>query len=160
VNFAACQIARLPATTRAQKSGMDQCDTAQSSGAYVRFDATSSSRRGASYDCFPSVDAPVRARENVGVVVARGRMLSSVRPLMRQDDSRRPVWEFAVHACDALAKEHMPGSIRSMHLEHLFRDVQTDRANLLHGRLLWWQFDTATLARRWTLLHGSAGWTQ
>src|SRR5215469_5297446 len=27
--------------------------------------------------------------------VARGRMLSSVRPLMRQDDSRRPVWEFA-----------------------------------------------------------------
>ena len=27
--------------------------------------------------------------------VARGRMLSSVRPLMRQEDSRRPVWEFA-----------------------------------------------------------------
>src|SRR6516164_798420 len=32
---------------------------------------------------FPSVDAPLQARENVGVVVARGRMLSSVRPLMR-----------------------------------------------------------------------------
>src|SRR5690242_18412016 len=32
---------------------------------------------------FPSVDAPFQARENVGVVVARGRMLSSVRPLMR-----------------------------------------------------------------------------
>jgi hypothetical protein len=46
-------------------------------------------------DCYPSVDAPLYARENVGVVVARGRMLSSVRPLMRQDDSRRPVWEFA-----------------------------------------------------------------
>src|SRR6201997_4306612 len=45
--------------------------------------------------CYPSVDAPFQARENVGVVVARGRMLSSVRPLMRQDDSRRPVWEFA-----------------------------------------------------------------
>ena len=44
---------------------------------------------------FPSVDAPFRSRENVGVVAARGRMLSSVRPLMRQDDSRRPVWEFA-----------------------------------------------------------------
>src|SRR5262249_49859049 len=44
---------------------------------------------------FPSVDAPFQARENVGVAVARGRMLSSVRPLMRQDDSRRPVWEFA-----------------------------------------------------------------
>src|SRR5215813_14870427 len=43
----------------------------------------------------PSVDAPFQARENVGVVVARGRMLSSVRPLMRQDDRRRPVWEFA-----------------------------------------------------------------
>src|SRR3974377_1494427 len=41
------------------------------------------------------VDAPFQARENVGVVVARGRMLSSVRPLMRQEDSRRPVWEFA-----------------------------------------------------------------
>src|SRR5215472_12312453 len=41
------------------------------------------------------VDAPFQARENVGVVVARGRMLSSVRPLMRQGDSRRPVWEFA-----------------------------------------------------------------
>ena len=46
-------------------------------------------------DGFPSVDAPFQARENVGVVVARGRMLSSVRPLMRQEDSRRPVWEFA-----------------------------------------------------------------
>ena len=46
-------------------------------------------------DRFPSVDAPFQARENVGVVVARGRMLSSVRPLMRQEDSRRPVWEFA-----------------------------------------------------------------
>src|SRR5215469_13505111 len=44
---------------------------------------------------FPSVDAPLYARENVGVVVARGRMLSSVRPLMRQEVSRQPVWEFA-----------------------------------------------------------------
>src|SRR5437868_1540128 len=43
---------------------------------------------------FPSV-APFQARENVGIVVARGRMLSSVQPLLRQDDSRRPVWEFA-----------------------------------------------------------------
>jgi len=41
------------------------------------------------------VDAPFHARENVEVVVAQGRMLSSVRPMMRQDDSRRPVWEFA-----------------------------------------------------------------
>src|SRR5215831_13540009 len=51
--------------------------------------------RGERNDSFPSVDAPFQARENVGVVVARGRMLSSVRPLMRQDDRRRPVWEFA-----------------------------------------------------------------
>ena len=43
----------------------------------------------------PSVDAPFQARENVGIVVARGRMLSSVRPSMRQEHSRRPVWEFA-----------------------------------------------------------------
>src|SRR6516165_2610209 len=53
-----------------------------------------------------------------------------------------------LHASDALAKEHMPGTIRSMHLEHLLRDVQTDRGSLLHGRLLRWQFDTVTLARR------------
>src|SRR5262249_25897182 len=43
----------------------------------------------------PSVDAPVYARENVRLGVARGRMLSSVRPLTRQEDSRRRVWEFA-----------------------------------------------------------------
>ena len=42
----------------------------------------------------------------------------------------------------------MPGTIRSMHLEHVLRDVQTDRGSLLHGRLLRWQFDTVTLARR------------
>src|SRR6516225_2911019 len=42
----------------------------------------------------------------------------------------------------------MPGSIRSMHVEHILRDVQTDRGSLLHGRLLRWQFDTATLAHR------------
>src|SRR5215472_17594931 len=52
------------------------------------------------------------------------------------------------HANNALAKEHMPGIIRSMHLKHVFRDVQTDRGNLLHGRLLRWQFDTVTLAHR------------
>src|SRR5262245_14244879 len=28
----------------------------------------------------------------------------------------------------------MPGSIRSMYLEHVLRDVQTDRGRLLHGR--------------------------
>jgi hypothetical protein len=44
---------------------------------------------------FPSVDAPFQARENVGIVAARGRMLSSVRPWMRHEHSRRPVWEFA-----------------------------------------------------------------
>jgi len=53
-----------------------------------------------------------------------------------------------LRASDALAKEHMPRTIRSMHLEHVFRDVQTDRGSLLHGRLLRWQFDTATLAHR------------
>src|SRR5215475_2696941 len=42
----------------------------------------------------------------------------------------------------------MPGSIRSMQLEYVLRDVQTDRGSLLHGRLLRWQFDTVTLARR------------
>ena len=41
------------------------------------------------------MDAPFQARENVGIVAARGRMLSSVRPSMRQEHSRRPVWEFA-----------------------------------------------------------------
>src|SRR5215467_12832229 len=42
----------------------------------------------------------------------------------------------------------MPGGIRSMDVEHVFRDVQTDRGSLLHGRLLRWQLDTATLAHR------------
>jgi DNA-binding transcriptional LysR family regulator len=42
----------------------------------------------------------------------------------------------------------MPGSIRSMQLEHVLRNVQTDRSSLLHGRLLRWQFDTVTLAHR------------
>src|SRR5215469_10567349 len=31
----------------------------------------------------------------------------------------------------------MPGTVRSMHLEHVLRDVQTDRGSLRHGRLLW-----------------------
>ena len=54
-----------------------------------------------------------------------------------------------LHASDALAKEYMPGTLRSVHLEHVFRDVQTDRGSLLHGRLLWRRFDTATLAHRY-----------
>src|SRR4029077_12014862 len=37
--------------------------------------------------CSPSVDAPFQARENVGIVAARGRMLSSVRPSMRQEET-------------------------------------------------------------------------
>src|SRR6476619_3442737 len=70
----------------------------QATTAKVRLDTAKAARFRASAQstgCFPSVDAPFQARENVGVVVARGRMLSSVRPLMRQEDSRRPVWEFA-----------------------------------------------------------------
>src|SRR5215469_4378107 len=57
-----------------------------------------------------------------------------------------------LHASDALAEQHMPGCVCSMHLEYVLRDVQTDRDSLLHGRLLRWQFDTVTLA------HRSAGW--
>ena len=38
---------------------------------------------------------PLSGKGKLGIVAARGRMLSSVRPLMRQEDSRRPVWEFA-----------------------------------------------------------------
>src|SRR5262249_25852555 len=53
-----------------------------------------------------------------------------------------------LHASNALAKEHMTGTIGSMHLEHVFPDVQTDRGNLFYGRLLRWQFDTVTLAHR------------
>ena len=48
--------------------------------------------KGGLFDCHR---APLYARENVWLGVARGRMLSSVRPSMRQEDSRRPVWEFA-----------------------------------------------------------------
>src|SRR5215472_11896699 len=64
-------------------------------GAVSSIDATLAPERAPAKVRNPSVDAPFQARENVGVVVARGRMLSSVRPLMRQGDSRRPVWEFA-----------------------------------------------------------------
>src|SRR6516162_3112934 len=53
-----------------------------------------------------------------------------------------------LRASDALAKQHMPGGIRSMYLENVLPDVQTDRVNLFHGRLLRWQFDTVTLAHR------------
>src|SRR5690349_18975088 len=42
----------------------------------------------------------------------------------------------------------MPGSTRSMQLEHVLRNAQTDRGSLLHGRPLRWQFDTVTLAHR------------
>ena len=57
---------------------------------------TPSTIRRSAAGSFPtSVDAPFQARENVGIVAARGRMLSSVRPSMRQEHSRRPVWEFA-----------------------------------------------------------------
>jgi hypothetical protein len=42
----------------------------------------------------------------------------------------------------------MPGTIRSTQLEHVLRDVQTDRGSLLQGRLFRLQFDTATLAHR------------
>jgi len=38
---------------------------------------------------------PSRQGKRSGSLLARGRMLSSVRPLMRQNDGRRPVWEFA-----------------------------------------------------------------
>src|SRR5262249_8553582 len=69
--------------------------------------------------------------------------------LHRNDAAGLRCWETKkLRASDALAKEHMPGTIRSMHLEYVFRDVQTNRGSLLHGRLLWWQFDTVTLAHR------------
>jgi hypothetical protein len=40
-------------------------------------------------DRFPSVDAPFQAKENVGIAVARGRMLSSVRPLIPRDEHKQ-----------------------------------------------------------------------
>src|SRR5215831_596818 len=41
------------------------------------------------------------------------------------------------HASDALAEQHMPRPIRSMHLEHVLRDVQPDRASLLQWTPPW-----------------------
>jgi hypothetical protein len=37
---------------------------------------------------------------------------------------------------EALAKQWMTGSIRPMCLENVLRDIQPDRSNLIHGRLL------------------------
>src|SRR5262249_17780361 len=69
-----------------------------------------------------------------------GGLGQQIQPLrVRCEETEKP------HASNALAKEHMPGTIRSMHLEHVLRDVQTDHGSLLHGRLLWWQFDTVTV---------------
>src|SRR6516225_4569141 len=53
-----------------------------------------------------------------------------------------------LHASDALTKEHIPATIGPMPREHVLRDVQPNRGSLLHGRLFWWQFDTAPLAPR------------
>jgi hypothetical protein len=41
----------------------------------------------------PFVDAPSQARENIGIVVARGRMVICP-AFAAAEDSRRPVWEF------------------------------------------------------------------
>jgi len=41
-----------------------------------------------------------------------------------------------LRAGDTLAEQDMSDSIGSMHLEHVFRDVQPDHGSLLHGRLL------------------------
>jgi hypothetical protein len=41
-----------------------------------------------------------------------------------------------LRAGDPFAEQHMPGSIGSVHLEYVLRDVQPDRDSLLHGRLL------------------------
>jgi hypothetical protein len=45
--------------------------------------------------CFVICGRPLSGKGKRWGRVGRGRMLSSVRPMMRQDDSRRPVWEFA-----------------------------------------------------------------
>ena len=42
----------------------------------------------------------------------------------------------------------MAGRIRPMRLKNPLRKVQSNRANLPDGRLLWWSVNTSTLARR------------
>ena len=46
----------------------------------------------------------------------------------------------------AFAERHVAGPFRPVHLEYPLRDVQTNRASLLHGRLLKWSVNTSTLA--------------
>ncbi len=50
-------------------------------------------------DAKPSVDAPFQARENVGIVGARGRMLSSVRPERSGRTLRRKAPTIVPAAC-------------------------------------------------------------
>jgi transposase-like protein len=47
-----------------------------------------------------------------------------------------------------LAEQDGARSVGSMCLEDVLRDIQPDCANLPHGRLLWWSFDTSTLAQQ------------
>src|SRR5947209_7790079 len=49
---------------------------------------------------------------------------------------------------DPLAKYNPAASIGPVGLENPFRDVQSDRASLSHGRLLMWLVNAATLALR------------
>ena len=92
-----CKIRRTPIKSIDYGANLENCHAAgrQEAGSPRHTLTLSPRHRSGALERFPSVDASFQARENVGVVVARGRMLSSVRPLMRQEDSRRPVWEFA-----------------------------------------------------------------
>src|SRR5215467_6558715 len=55
-----------------------------------------------------------------------------------RDDTGRLCREKAdeLPASNALAEHNLAGGIGPMHLEHVLRDVQADRGNLRHGRLL------------------------
>src|SRR5262249_50001220 len=66
-----------------------------------------------------------------GPVVSAGASFhrDDARRLQRQKTNK--LW-----AGHASTQQRMPGSIRSMHLEYVLRDVQSDCGRLLHGRLL------------------------
>jgi hypothetical protein len=76
-------------------------------------------------------------------------MMRSAASLQRHDArclARKELEHLGPH--ETLAEYHMPGCIGAVCLKYQLRNVEPDRANLSHERLLWWLLNTSILALR------------